>query len=33
MAKLDIIIGPMYAGKSTELIKRIRQLKTLGKNI
>lgn len=31
MAKLDIIIGPMYAGKSTELIKRIRQLKTLNK--
>lgn len=31
MAKLDIIIGPMYAGKSTELIRRIRQLKTLNK--
>lgn len=31
MAKLDIIIGPMFAGKSSELIKRIRQLKVLKK--
>ena len=31
MAKLDIIIGPMFAGKSTELIKRIRQLRILDK--
>lgn len=31
MAKLDIIIGPMFAGKSTELIRRIRQLNILDK--
>ena len=31
MAKLEIIIGPMFAGKSTELLKRIRQLNILGK--
>ena len=31
MAKLDIILGPMFAGKSTELIRRIRQLRVLGK--
>ena len=33
MPKLDIIIGPMFAGKSTELIRRIRQLNVLQKNI
>ena len=32
MAKLDIIVGPMFAGKSCELIKRIRSLKVLQKN-
>jgi thymidine kinase len=31
MAVLDIIIGPMFAGKSCELIKRIRLLKVLQK--
>lgn len=31
MAKLDIIIGPMFAGKSTFLIKQIRLLKILNK--
>jgi len=31
MTYLDIIIGPMFAGKSTELIKRIRQLAVLNK--
>jgi thymidine kinase len=31
MANLDIIIGPMFAGKSCELIKRIRLLKVLQK--
>ena len=31
MAKLDIIVGPMFAGKSCELIKRIRSLKVLQK--
>jgi|SaaInlStandDraft_6_1057023.scaffolds.fasta_scaffold01970_6 thymidine kinase len=31
MPQLDIIFGPMFAGKSTELIRRIRQLKTLDK--
>ena len=29
---LDIIIGPMFAGKSCELIRRIRILKVLQKN-
>jgi thymidine kinase len=29
MPRLDIIMGPMFAGKSTELIRRIRQLKVL----
>ncbi len=31
MATLDIIIGPMFAGKSCELIRRIRLLKVLKK--
>ena len=31
MASLDIIIGPMFAGKSCELIRRIRLLKILKK--
>lgn len=31
MVSLDIIIGPMFAGKSTELIKRIRKLSVLNK--
>lgn len=31
MASLDIIIGPMFAGKSCELIRRIRLLKVLKK--
>ena len=29
--KLEIIMGPMFAGKSTELIRRIRELKILNK--
>ena len=32
MPILDIVIGPMFAGKSCELIKRIRILKVLKKN-
>ena len=32
MAKLDIIIGPMFAGKSSELLRRINLLKVLNKN-
>lgn len=32
MPSLDIIMGPMFAGKSCELIKRIRILKVLKKN-
>ena len=31
MAKLDIIIGPMFAGKSSELLRRINLLKVLEK--
>ena len=31
MAKLDIIMGPMFSGKSCELIRRIRLLKVLNK--
>jgi thymidine kinase len=30
---LELIIGPMYAGKSTELIRRINRFKCLNKNI
>ena len=30
-SKLDIIIGPMFSGKSFELIRRIRLLKILEK--
>ena len=33
MGYLKLIIGPMYAGKSTELIRHIRQFKFLKKNI
>ena len=32
MAELHLIIGPMFAGKSCELIRRIRLLKVLKKN-
>lgn len=31
MGSLEIIIGPMFAGKSTELIQRIRKLRVLNK--
>jgi thymidine kinase len=31
MAKLDIVIGPMFAGKSSHLIKQIRLMKVLKK--
>jgi thymidine kinase len=31
MAKLDLIIGPMFSGKTTELIKRIREAHTAKK--
>lgn len=31
MAKLDIIIGPMFSGKSTELVRRIKMLQSIGK--
>lgn len=30
---LELIIGPMYAGKSTELIRSVNRYKCLGKNI
>ena len=30
---LELIIGPMYAGKSTELLRIINRYKCLGKNI
>ena len=33
MGYLKLIIGPMYAGKSTELIRSIRQYKFLNKNV
>ena len=33
MSKLELIIGPMFSGKSTELIQRIRLLKQLNKNV
>ena len=31
--KLELILGPMYSGKSTELIRRIRQFKVINKKI
>lgn len=30
---LELIIGPMFSGKSTELIKQLRKYQTIGKNI
>jgi thymidine kinase len=33
MGYLKLILGPMYAGKSTELIRHIRQYKFLGKSV
>ena len=32
-SKLELIIGPMFSGKSTELIKRIRLLKIINKKV
>jgi len=32
MAKLEIIIGPMFAGKSCEIIRRVRLLRVCNKN-
>jgi thymidine kinase len=32
-SKLELIIGPMFSGKSTELIRRIRLLKKINKNV
>lgn len=32
-ARLELIIGPMFSGKSTELIRKIRQLKVIGKSV
>ena len=29
MAEIDIIIGPMFSGKSTELIRRLSRFETL----
>ena len=33
LGRIDIIIGSMFSGKSTELIRRINRYKVLGKNI
>jgi thymidine kinase len=33
MCKIDIILGPMFSGKSTELIRRTSRLEAIGKNI
>ena len=33
MGKLEIFLGPMFAGKSTEIIRRIRKMKFIGKKI
>jgi thymidine kinase len=33
VGKLEIIMGPMFSGKSTELIRRIRLLKKINKNV
>lgn len=32
-ASLEVILGPMYAGKSTELLRRVRRYKLSGNNI
>lgn len=33
MGRLELIIGPMYAGKSTELLRIVNRYKCLGKNV
>ena len=33
ISSLELIIGPMFAGKSTELIKKIKMYNILEKNI
>jgi len=33
MSKLELIIGPMFSGKSTELVNRVRELHQLEKNV
>ena len=33
VGKIELILGPMFSGKSTELIKRIRLFKVLQKKI
>lgn len=33
MGYLSIIIGPMFAGKSTELLRRVKRYQLLGKNV
>ena len=33
MSKLELIIGPMFSGKSTELVRRVRELHQLEKNV
>ena len=33
IARFDIILGPMFSGKSTELIRRCSRLEAIGKNI
>lgn len=33
MSKLELIIGPMFSGKSTELVNRVRSLQQLEKNV
>jgi thymidine kinase len=33
MCKIEIIIGPMFSGKSTELLRRTSRLEAIGKNI
>lgn len=33
MSSLELIIGPMFSGKSTELIRRIRLLQVIGKKV
>jgi thymidine kinase len=33
MCKIEIIIGPMFSGKSTELLRRTSRLEAIGKNV
>ena len=33
MGKIEVFIGPMFAGKTTSLIRRVKELKAEGKKV